>query len=119
MLSNEYAERYVGVDAPFAARMESLFRTGLEDFVATDRWPPTNPDLIVSTYCCSYDEHSQSAHKNELINVIYLSKQQAYIERRRAGIRYLCSKVKWQTQTLAPTGGAFTQTTRTDSQWKI
>jgi hypothetical protein len=46
-----------------------------------------------------------------MINVIYLSKQEAYIERRRAGIRYLCSKVKWQTQTLAPTGGAFTQTT--------
>jgi hypothetical protein len=51
-----------------------------------------------------------------LINVIYLSKQQAYIESRRAGIRYLCSKVKWQTQTLAPTGGAFTQTTYSETQ---
>jgi hypothetical protein len=37
-------------------------------------------------------------------NVISLSKQEAYIERRSAGICYLCSKVKWQTQTLAPTG---------------
>jgi hypothetical protein len=46
-----------------------------------------------------------------MIDVIYLSKQEAYIDRRRAAIRYLCSKVKWQTQTLAPTGGAFTQTT--------
>jgi hypothetical protein len=31
--------------------------------------------VSLSNICCSRDEHSQSAHKNELIDVIYLSKQ--------------------------------------------